>query len=97
MKKRRNTIFTLGLLTALLVTISSAMAVESPKWWKDSRSIYASFDLSGAGGPLMKFPSEDIKKKLGTFRNLPVLLQDARKLGCNCVYLVSYWEPDYEL
>ncbi|MHC4544724.1 MAG: DUF6259 domain-containing protein [Planctomycetota bacterium] len=96
MKKRRNNIFTLGIIIVLFATAGNTIAVESPKWWKDNRAIYASFDLSGAGGPLMKFPSEDIKKKLGTFRNLPVLLQDARKLGCNCVYLVSYWEPDYE-
>jgi hypothetical protein len=96
MKEKRNTIFNLAILTALLAAVSNATAVESPKWWKDNRAIYASFDLSGAGGPLMKFPSEDIKKKLGTFRNLPVLLQDARKLGCNCVYLISYWEPNYE-
>jgi len=95
MEKRRNTIFALGILTALFATDGNTMAVESPNWWKENRAIYASFDLSGAGGPLMKFPSEDIKKKLGTLRNLPVLLQDARRLGCNCVYLVSYWEPDY--
>jgi hypothetical protein len=75
----------------------STSAVESPAWWQNNRAIYASFDLSGAGGPLMKFPSQDIKKKLkGSFENLPVLLQDARQLDCNCVYLVSYWEPNYE-
>jgi len=43
----------------------------------------------------MKFPSDDIKKKLLSFRHLPVLLEEARELGCNCVYLNSYWEPDY--
>jgi hypothetical protein len=72
-----------------------ASAVESPVWWKQTRSIYASFDLAGAGGPLMKFPSDDITEKLGTFRNLPILLDEARMLGCNCIYLVSYWEPNY--
>jgi hypothetical protein len=71
-------------------------AAESPRWWADTRSIYASFDLSGAGGPLMKFPGDDIRKKLGTFENLPLLLDEARQLGCNCLYLVSYWEPNYE-
>ena len=85
----------IGILITLCLVISSAGAVESPQWWRDNRAIYASFDLSGAGGPLMKFPSDDIKKKLGTFANLPVLLQEARRLGCNCVYLVSYWAPDY--
>ncbi len=79
----------------LLLASRSSFAVVSPKWWGDNRAIYASFDLSGAGGPLMKFPSDDIKKKLGTFRNLPVLLQEARRLGCNCVYLISYWQPNY--
>ena len=43
----------------------------------------------------MKFPSDDINKKLGTFRNLPVLLEEARQLGCNCVYIVSWWHPNY--
>jgi len=82
-------------LVVTLLSSSDALAVESPAWWKQTRSIYASFDLSGAGGPLMKFPSDDIRKKLGTFGNLPVLLDEARQLGCNCVYLVSWWHPDY--
>ena len=43
----------------------------------------------------MKFPSDDIRKKLRTFRELPVLLTEARRLGCNCIYLVSWWEPNY--
>lgn len=81
------------ILTLLIVFDTSA--VESPQWWQQTRSIYASFDLSGAGGPLMKFPSDDIRKKLGTFHNLPILLAEARKLACNCVYLISYWHPDY--
>ena len=80
---------------AIVLSNSDASAVESPQWWKQTRSVYASFDLSGAGGPLMKFPSDDITKRLGTFRNLPVLLDEARKLGCNCVYLISWWHPDY--
>jgi len=82
-------------LLGTLLSSSHALAVESPAWWKQTRAIYASFDLSGAGGPLMKFPSDDIHKKLGTFGNLPVLLDEARKLGCNCVYLISWWHPDY--
>jgi len=90
--KKASVVF--AVLTTLLSS-SNALGVESPQWWRQTRSIYASFDLSGAGGPLMKFPSDDIHKKLGTFRNLPVLLDEARKLGCNCVYLISYWHPDY--
>jgi len=73
-----------------------AFSAESPRWWQDTRAIYASFDLSGAGGPLMKFPSDDVRKKLGTFENLPRLLDEARQLGGNCIYLNSYWEPEYE-
>jgi hypothetical protein len=91
----KQAILTLVILASFCLTTKYADAVESPQWWKDNRAIYASFDLSGAGGPLMKFPSEDIRDKLGTFRNLPVLLHDARNLGCNCIYLVSYWEPNY--
>ena len=44
----------------------------------------------------MKFPSDDIKKKLRTFEDLPILLDEARQLGSNCIYLVSYWHPNYE-
>ncbi len=83
-------------VSGLFLLCDRAEAVDSPQWWKETRAIYASFDLSGAGGPLMKFPSDDIKKKLGSFRNLPILLDEARQLGCNCIYLVSYWEPNYE-
>ncbi len=90
----KKTSLILALLATLLI-VSAAAAVESPAWWKQTRSVYASFDLSGAGGPLMKFPSDDIRKKLGTFADLPVLLDEARKLGCNCVYLISWWHPDY--
>ena len=90
---RKSAIFVL--FVSLLGQIDTH-AVESPQWWKDNRAIYASFDLSGAGGPLMKFPGDDIKNKLGTFENLPVLLDEARKLGSNCVYLISYWQPNYE-
>jgi len=43
----------------------------------------------------MKFPSENIVEKLGNFRNLPVLLEEARRLSCNCIYLISWWHPDY--
>jgi len=94
LSKVRPRFLTLAFHIALLAGCR-ASAVESPPWWKQTRSIYASFDLAGAGGPLMKFPSDDITKKLGTFRNLPILLDEAHRLGCNCIYLVSYWEPNY--
>jgi hypothetical protein len=44
----------------------------------------------------LKFPSQDIRK-LDTFENLPSMLRDARRLGCDCLYLVDYWEGGYEL
>lgn len=82
---------------ALLVLAVPTLALDSPQWWKENRAIYSAFALSGAGGPLMKYPSQDIKKKLGgSFENLPSLLDDARKLGCSCIYLVDYWQPNYE-
>jgi len=90
----RSSVVLLG-IPAVLLCSSDIVAVDSPAWWVGMRSVYASFDLSGAGGPLMKFPSDDIKKKLGTFERLPVLLEEGRRLGCNCVYLISYWHPDY--
>ena len=87
--------FLLLALLLMLLCSPGIRAVQSPPWWRQTRAIYASFDLSGAGGPLMKFPSDDINKKLRTLGNLPILLEEARKLGCSCLYLVSYWHPDY--
>lgn len=74
----------------------SSRAAKSPEWWRNNRAIYCPFALSGAGGPLMKFPGEDIKDKLRSFDDLPLLLEDARKLGCDCIYLVDYWQGGYE-
>lgn len=87
--------FSLILIIAICIN-NRCHAVESPKWWKENRAIYTSFALSGAGGPMMKFRGEDITKKLKSFDDLPILLDDARKLGCNCVYLVDYWQGGYE-
>jgi len=91
----RRIIYLFSVAAILPQITNTAKAIESAQWWKDTRAIYASFDLSGAGGPLMKFPSDNIRQKLGSFRNLAILLEEARRLGCNCVYLVSYWEPNY--
>lgn len=52
----------------------------------------------------MKYSSQDIRTTLSregdgknpSFIYLPRVLDDARKLGCNCIYLVDYWEPNYE-
>ena len=53
----------------------------------------------------MEFPSvafgHDLKARIGSFRNLPQLLKEARELGTDVVYLWNYWEkanqgePDY--
>lgn len=92
------------LLPALVLLIpAAAPAVESPLWWQDTLAIYSPFANSGAGGPLMKYSSQDPLKALRrpgqdnpSFENLPLILEDARKLGANCIYLVDYWEPTYE-
>ncbi|MGB9587996.1 MAG: DUF6259 domain-containing protein, partial [Armatimonadota bacterium] len=71
--------------------------VDTPKWWRETRSIYCPFAASGAGSALLKFPSDDIHSRIKSFEELPKLLDDARKLGSNVVYLVDWWEGGYEM
>mgnify|MGYP005831252609 CR=1 FL=1 len=71
--------------------------VDTPKWWRETRSIYCPFAASGAGSALLKFPSDDIHSRIKSFEELPELLDDARKLGSNVVYLVDWWEGGYEM
>ena len=75
-----------------------------PTWFREAGAMY-SFAGAGSGGIYMEFPSiawgHDLKARIGSFRNLPQLLKEARELGTDVVYLWNYWEkanqgePDY--
>jgi len=81
----------------IFAAAESIRAVESPAWWEANRAIYCPFAASGAGSALLKCPSDNITDKLKSFEDLPIVLDDARRLGCNVVYLVDYWEGGYEM
>jgi hypothetical protein len=68
---------------------------DIPAWWQETRGFYCPWENSGAGGSLMKYRthrSGDFK----TFDDLDTVLDDAEKLGTNVIYLVGWWEPEYE-
>lgn len=68
----------------------------APDWWKQTRAIYCPYASTGAGSGLMYIPSDDVGG-LKSFEDLPKLLDDARKLGANAIYLVPWYEDDYEM
>ncbi|MBI4578629.1 MAG: hypothetical protein HY718_02950 [Planctomycetes bacterium] len=70
---------------------------DIPAWWRQTRSIYCPFDNSGAGASLMQFQAGGgMTDQLTSFRELPRLLDDARRLGSDVIYLVGYWQGGYE-
>lgn len=85
------------LLTGPLAAQPSAAEREDiPAWWKESRAFYCPFANSGAGASLLRFPSPELRDRLESFDELPTLLEEARRLGTDVVYLVDYWQPGYE-
>lgn len=77
--------------------IAGADRDDIPAWWTQARGFYCPFANSGAGASLMKYktggsPADD----LASFRDLPKVLADARRLGTDVIYLVDYWQPGYE-
>ncbi|UCD29147.1 MAG: hypothetical protein JSV03_01290 [Planctomycetota bacterium] len=79
------------------VKVAGSEREDVPDWWKKCRAFYCPFDNSGAGASLMQFQTGgSIPDDLKDFRDLPKLLDDARKLGTNVIYLVGYWQPGYE-
>ena len=68
---------------------------DIPKWWQNTRAFYCPLANSGAGASLMKYKTER-SDGFESFHDLPVMLDDAERLGTNVIYLVDYWEPDYE-
>jgi len=68
---------------------------DIPSWWQAARAFYCPLANSGAGSSLMKFKAHR-EKNFRTFTDLDRMLDDAESLGTNIIYLVDYWEPDYE-
>jgi len=64
---------------------------EIPAWFRDQGAIYS---LAGdtAGAIYLRFGKKSTKARIGSFENLPMLLQEAQSLGTNVIYLWDYWE-----
>ncbi len=64
---------------------------QVPAWLRDDGAMY-SYSGSGSGGIYMQFPRKLLKDSIGTFANLPKLLEDARSLGTSVLFLADYWD-----
>jgi len=67
--------------------------VDTPAWLRDPGAIYG-FSGGGAGGIYLMYPSQDLKLRISSFRELPKLLEEARKFGTNVVYIWDFWDGD---
>ena len=63
---------------------------EIPAWFRDQGAMYSLGE--GSGGIYQAFPTLSLKTRIGSFQNLPKLLEEADSLGTNVVYLNDYWE-----
>ncbi len=68
---------------------------DIPAWWQATRAFYCPWENSGAGGSLMKYKIHR-DGAFETFDDLDTVLDDAERLGTNVIYLVGWWEPEYE-
>lgn len=68
---------------------------DIPAWWQQTRAFYCPWENSGAGSSLMKYRAHD-KTAFEDFTKLDEVLADARELGTDTIYLVGWWDPDYE-
>jgi hypothetical protein len=62
-----------------------------PEWFRDQGAIY-SYSGSGGGAIFMDYPVQSLAKRISSFYELPQLLDEAKSLGTNIVYLFDYWE-----
>jgi hypothetical protein len=72
----------------------------TPEWFRDASAIYAPTG-GGYGGIYLSLPSvplskeESVNGRIESFCELPKLLDEAKALGTNILYLADYWEaPD---
>ena len=65
--------------------------VDIPAWFRDQGAIY-SFSGFGGGSIYMAYPHESLDTRIESFHQLPRLLDEAKSLGTNILYLWDYWE-----
>jgi len=81
----------------LLLSVGYVVGADSPQWWRDTRAIYCPAATTGAGSALMKYTEPELRDQISSFTELVRFLEDAKKLGCNVIYLVDWWEPKYTI
>ncbi len=74
-----------------LHTTKKQLFPEIPIWFKEAGAIYG-FSGGGGGAIYLVFPEKTLYERIGNFRNLPQLLDEAKELGTNIIYIYDYWE-----
>ena len=64
---------------------------EIPTWFKEAGAIYG-FSGGGGGAIYLAFPERSLHERIGNFQNLPQLLNEAKELDTNIIYIWDYWE-----
>ena len=64
---------------------------ETPGWFTDTVAIYAPSSET-SGGSLLTIPVQVLVEKIDDFMQLPVLLDEAQRMGANVLYLTDFWE-----
>jgi len=67
----------------------------TPAWLRDQGAIYG-YSGGGAGGIYLMYPGQDLKRRIDSFRELPRLLDEAKRFGTNVVYIWDYWDGGTE-
>jgi hypothetical protein len=62
-----------------------------PTWFRDQGAMY-SYSGAGGGSIYMNYPVQGLDARIGTFHQLPKLLDEAQSLGTNIVYIFDYWK-----
>lgn len=64
---------------------------EIPSWFREQGAIYG-FSGGGGGGIFLEYPAQSLDMRISSFLDLPILLNEAKRLGTNIIYLWDYWE-----
>jgi len=64
---------------------------ETPGWFTDTVALYAPSSET-SGGSLLTVPVQVLCEKVDGFRQLPVLLEEAQRMGTSVLYLTDFWE-----
>ena len=99
---RRTKAVSCGLTLAVVLAPHTAEVASAdppadvPDWWRNTDSFYCPCANSGAGSSLLHYISPMLRDKIASFDELPKLLDEARQMGSDVVYLVDYWQGGYE-